>query len=75
MARARKATCDEYYKVLLIGNRGVPKTKLLHSIEEAREPRSSAINFVSTIGIDFKIKYISLNGKNIKLQIWDTATQ
>ena len=29
--------------------------------------------FISTIGIDFKIKTIELKGKKIKLQIWDTA--
>ena len=28
-----------------------------------------------TIGIDFKIKTIELDGKRIKMQIWDTAGQ
>ena len=31
--------------------------------------------FITTIGIDFKIKTIQLDGKRIKLQIWDTAGQ
>ena len=28
-----------------------------------------------TIGIDFRIKTISLMGKSVKLQVWDTAGQ
>merc|ERR1711881_209752 len=32
-------------------------------------------SFITTWGIDFKIKTIELDGKRIKLQIWDTAGQ
>jgi Ras-related protein Rab-8A len=36
---------------------------------------SFTTSFITTIGIDFKIKTIELEGKRIKLQIWDTAGQ
>jgi GTPase SAR1 family protein len=32
-------------------------------------------SFITTIGIDFKIRTIELDGKRVKLQIWDTAGQ
>jgi len=35
---------------------------------------SFTTSFITTIGIDFKIKTIDLDGKRIKLQIWDTVT-
>ena len=50
---------------------GVGKTCLL--LRYASE--SFSPTFITTIGIDFKIKNIQLHGKRIKLQIWDTAGQ
>ena len=31
--------------------------------------------FISTIGIDFKVKTVEIDGKRIKLQVWHTAGQ
>jgi len=36
---------------------------------------SFTTSFITTIGIDFKIKKLALDGKCCKLQIWDTAGQ
>ncbi|XP_019340292.1 ras-related protein Rab-8A isoform X7 [Alligator mississippiensis] len=64
-------TYDYLFKLLLIGDSGVGKTCALFRFSE------DAFNatFISTIGIDFKIRTIELEGKRIKLQIWDTAGQ
>ncbi|XP_022090884.1 ras-related protein Rab-8A-like [Acanthaster planci] len=64
-------TYDFLFKLLLIGDSGVGKTCVLFRFSE------DAFNstFISTIGIDFKIRTIELDGKKIKLQIWDTAGQ
>uniref|UniRef100_A0AAZ3R9F0 Ras-related protein Rab-13 n=1 Tax=Oncorhynchus tshawytscha TaxID=74940 RepID=A0AAZ3R9F0_ONCTS len=64
-------TYDYLFKLLLIGDSGVGKTCVLFRFSE------DAFNstFISTIGIDFKIRTVELDGKKIKLQIWDTAGQ
>jgi Ras-related protein Rab-8A len=36
---------------------------------------SFTTSFITTIGIDFKIRTVELDGKRVKLQIWDTAGQ
>ncbi len=62
---------DFLIKLLLIGDSGVGKScLLLRFCDDAWTP-----SFITTIGIDFKIRTIELDGKRIKLQIWDTAGQ
>ncbi|CAD8176723.1 unnamed protein product [Paramecium octaurelia] len=67
----KKETFDWLVKILLIGDSGVGKTNvLLRFCENNFQP-----SYLSTIGIDFKIKSIDVEGKKIKMQIWDTAGQ
>ena len=62
---------DLLVKLLLIGDSGVGKSAILMRFADDSFTQS----FITTIGIDFKIRTITLDGKRIKLQIWDTAGQ
>jgi|EP00550_Attheya_septentrionalis_P005776 Ras-related protein Rab-8A len=62
---------DLQVKLLMIGDSGVGKTCLL--LRYAND--SFSPTFITTIGIDFKIKNIKVDDKKIKMQIWDTAGQ
>ncbi|XP_064595726.1 ras-related protein Rab-8A-like [Liolophura sinensis] len=62
---------DYLIKLLLIGDSGVGKTCILCRFADD----SYNSTYITTIGIDFKVKTIELDGKRIKLQIWDTAGQ
>jgi len=71
MAQSKSAAYDYLIKLLLIGDSGVGKSCLLLRFSDD----SFTPSFITTIGIDFKIRTIELDGKRIKLQIWDTAGQ
>eukprot|EP00695_Tsukubamonas_globosa_P003791 TRINITY_DN831_c0_g1_i1.p1 TRINITY_DN831_c0_g1~~TRINITY_DN831_c0_g1_i1.p1 ORF type:complete len:216 (-),score=90.60 TRINITY_DN831_c0_g1_i1:133-780(-) len=71
MATTKNAQYDYLIKLLLIGDSGVGKSCLLLRFSDD----SFTTSFITTIGIDFKIRTIELDGKRIKLQIWDTAGQ
>jgi len=68
---SKSAAYDYLIKLLLIGDSGVGKSCLLLRFSDD----SFTPSFITTIGIDFKIRTIELEGKRIKLQIWDTAGQ
>ncbi|XP_069007422.1 ras-related protein Rab-18a isoform X1 [Embiotoca jacksoni] len=58
-------------KLLIIGESGVGKSSLLlRFTDDTFDPEQSA-----TIGVDFKVKTISVDGNKAKLAIWDTAGQ
>nr|XP_054589027.1 ras-related protein Rab-3B isoform X1 [Nothobranchius furzeri]XP_054589028.1 ras-related protein Rab-3B isoform X1 [Nothobranchius furzeri] len=62
---------DYMFKLLIIGNSSVGKTSFLFRYADD----SFSNSFVSTVGIDFKVKTVYRNDKRIKMQIWDTAGQ
>ncbi|KAI8051187.1 GTP-binding protein-like protein [Syncephalis plumigaleata] len=62
---------DHLFKLLLIGDSGVGKSCLLLRFTDD----SFTPSFITTVGIDFKVRTIDLHGRRIKLQIWDTAGQ
>ncbi|XP_037677454.1 ras-related protein Rab-18-like [Choloepus didactylus] len=58
-------------KILIIGESGVGKSSLLlRFTDDTFNPELAA-----TIGVDFKVKTISVDGNKAKLAIWDTAGQ
>jgi small GTP-binding protein len=59
------------YKILLLGDSSVGKTCILTRYSE----NTFQEEHMATIGLDFKIKSVNLNGKIVKVQIWDTAGQ
>ncbi|XP_058191439.1 ras-related protein RABD2a-like [Rhododendron vialii] len=68
---AMNSEYDYLFKLLLIGDSGVGKSCLLLRFSDD----SYLESYISTIGVDFKIRTVEQDGKTIKLQIWDTAGQ
>lgn len=62
---------DYLFKLLIIGDSGVGKSCLLLRFAEGAFNDS----YISTIGVDFKIRNLKVDDKSVKLQIWDTAGQ
>ena len=63
---AADQTFDYMFKILIIGNSSVGKTSFLFRYSD--DSFTSA--FVSTVGIDFKVKTVERNNVKCKLQIW-----
>lgn len=62
---------DHIFKLLLIGDTNIGKSSLLLRYTD----NVFTNNFMSTIGIDFRVKVLNYDNKKIKLQIWDTTGQ
>lgn len=62
---------DHLFKLLIIGDSGVGKSSLLIRFSD----NTFSGSYITTIGVDFKIRTVVINGERVKLQIWDTAGQ
>ena len=69
---SRSSRSDEInLKILILGDSSVGKTTLLLKYVDGYFPTI----YVATIGVEFKVKKININGIDLNLQIWDTAGQ
>ncbi len=66
-----KRDYDFLFKLVLIGDSGVGKSCLLLRFADDNFTDS----YISTIGVDFRFRTVTIDDKTVKLQIWDTAGQ
>eukprot|EP00727_Mastigamoeba_balamuthi_P010762 m51a1_g6308 putative ras-related protein rab-18 (206) ;mRNA; r:319830-321200 len=71
MATAEDRAYECLFKLLFVGDSGVGKSSILLRYTDDQFDEEHAC----TIGVDFKIKYITCKGKRVNLTIWDTAGQ
>lgn len=71
LKRREEEKSDFLVKLVIIGDSAVGKTNILlrYTNDQYR------MTHLTTIGVDFKIKTININGTKLKMQIWDTAGQ
>ena len=63
------SAADYIFKIVLTGDSGVGKSNLL-----SRFTRNEfSLESRSTIGVEFSTKEVQVDGKTIKVQIWDTG--
>ena len=71
MTEVMEQTPDALFKIIIIGDSGVGKSCFLLQFTEGDFKEDHNV----TIGVEYGAKVLSVSGKNIKLQIWDTAGQ
>lgn len=62
---------DYLFKIVLIGDMGVGKTCVVQRFRNGTYVDRQG----TTIGVDFTMKTLVIDGKRVKLQIWDTGGQ
>ncbi|KAL0968504.1 hypothetical protein UPYG_G00267730 [Umbra pygmaea] len=62
---------DRMFKIVLVGNSSVGKTSFLKRIcDDCFYPGTSA-----TVGVDYRVKTMTVDSSQVALQMWDTAGQ
>lgn len=62
---------DFTVKVVILGNSGVGKTNIITRYCD----NQFNLNYMPTIGVDLRVKTVTVDNKRIKMHIWDTAGQ
>lgn len=71
MSQGSKPLYDYMFKVILLGSSGVGKSNILLKFTRNQFNESHQ----TTLGVEYAAKNLEINGKIIRLQIWDTAGQ
>jgi len=67
----RKQEYKRIIKVVIVGDPGTGKSSILLRFSDNTFTNS----YISTIGVDFKVRTLVINDQLYKIQIWDTAGQ
>lgn len=62
---------DYLFKIILVGDQAVGKTSIVRQFTTGKFQQE----YKSTIGVDFTVQTLQIDGKVVKLQIWDTTGQ
>ncbi|KAM9684633.1 EF-hand calcium-binding domain-containing protein 4B isoform 3-T6 [Dama dama] len=65
------STPDRLFKIVFVGNSSVGKTSFLGRFCDGRFSPGSA----ATVGIDYRVKTVCVDGSRVAVQLWDTAGQ
>ena len=60
---------DRVFKVVFAGNPAVGKSSFISRLVDGKFNSDTQ----STVGVDFKVKTISIDNRTVTLQLWDTA--
>lgn len=71
MSKKEKDDCQQTIKIILLGDAGVGKTAIINRYYSNNFNQ----NIKPTFAMNFVEKYITIKGKKMELNIWDTAGQ